>query len=128
MSQTNLKDLFGEVITAYTRSDAIADGTLIDVSNMAKEAGFRFPVAITRTVWEGYIVPDKQAEANGESQEGRLWDTLFMLHVEIKRSKSNGSQIFFSLYYGKELITLKAVVGPGDFMEPVITIMQKDED
>ena len=47
------------VIFSYTRAQAIADGVLIDVSELAKEAGFRFPVAVTAGVWaECVAVPD----------------------------------------------------------------------
>ena len=34
-----------EIIYAYTRAQAIEDGVLADVSEVAKEAGFRYPVA-----------------------------------------------------------------------------------
>ena len=63
-----------ELIHSYTRMQAIEDGVLIDVSEMAKEAGFKFSVAITNTVWTDLIVPNE--EVNGQSIEGRLWDTL----------------------------------------------------
>ena len=36
-----------ELSHAYTRTDAIRDGVLIDVSAAAKDAGFTFPVALT---------------------------------------------------------------------------------
>ena len=36
-----------EVIYTYTRAQALEDGVLIDVSQMAKEAGFRLPAVIT---------------------------------------------------------------------------------
>ena len=48
-----------EVIYAYTRKDALADGVQIDVSEVAREAGPKFPVYLTRAVWENYVrVPD----------------------------------------------------------------------
>ena len=43
----NIKDYFGDVIYAYTRQDAINDGVLVDVTELAREAGFKIPVAIT---------------------------------------------------------------------------------
>ena len=43
--------LFGPVISAYTRAQAIADGVLVDVSEMAREAGLKHPTALTATVW-----------------------------------------------------------------------------
>ena len=39
---------FGELIFRYSRAEALSDGVLIDVSETAKETGFRIPVALTR--------------------------------------------------------------------------------
>ncbi|MDE2205458.1 MAG: hypothetical protein KGK12_02325, partial [Armatimonadetes bacterium] len=39
------------VIYSYTRREALEDGVLIDVSKMAAEAGFRYPVALTAALW-----------------------------------------------------------------------------
>ena len=36
-----------DLIHRYTRAEAIADGVLIDVSAVAREAGIRYPVALT---------------------------------------------------------------------------------
>ena len=48
-----------EVIDAYTRAQALEDGVLVDVSEMAKEAGIKFPVALTATVYGQYVeVPE----------------------------------------------------------------------
>ena len=35
-----------DFIHRYTRAEAIRDGVLIDVSATAREAGFRYPVAL----------------------------------------------------------------------------------
>ena len=43
---------FDPVISVYTRAQAIEDGILVDVSETAREAGFRIPVAVTRSVWD----------------------------------------------------------------------------
>lgn len=40
-----------EVIHAYTRAQAIEDGVLVDLSGLASEAGFRWPLAVTQAVW-----------------------------------------------------------------------------
>ena len=66
------KDPFAgaEVIYAYTRKDALADGVQIDVSEVAREAGLKFPVYLTRAVWEGYVrVPDG---VRCQDEKGRL--------------------------------------------------------
>jgi hypothetical protein len=45
-----------DLIHRYTRADAIRDGVLSDVSETAKEAGIRWPVALTAAVWERWSV------------------------------------------------------------------------
>jgi hypothetical protein len=47
---------FGEIIYAYTRKQAVADGVQVDVSQTAREAGIRFPVYLTRAVYDAYVV------------------------------------------------------------------------
>ena len=111
-----------EMIFGYSRKQAIEDGVLVDVSEMAREAGFTIPVAITEKVWHEYIVNEEE----GQSTEGRLWDTLWMLRMAIR--KGGGSTITYSVLYGDKIIKLKAVCGPGDNFEPVITIMLPNED
>jgi hypothetical protein len=40
-----------DLIHRYTRADAIRDGVLIDVSATAREAGFKYAVALTAAAW-----------------------------------------------------------------------------
>ena len=120
-----------EVIDSYSRAEAIQDGVLVDVSTMAAEAGIRFPVAVTRQLWDTYIIPDPRSERLGQSQSGRLWDVLHMFRMAAARSSD--SIMLFRLYFimkerQRRLVTLKAVLGPGDTPEPVITIMLPHED
>lgn len=118
-----------EVIYSYSRQRAIDDGFLIDVTEPAREMGFRFPVAVTRSVWDTVLVPSPADVTQDTS--GRLWDCLWMLWLEIKRG-GKGSEVFFSFTVNDEgrekLIHLKAFCHPGDNMEPVITVMLPDED
>ena len=60
-----LSDQF-ELIYSYTRKQAIEDGVLVDVSSTAQEAGINFPVALTSTVWEIYVVPSEKLEGHGQ--------------------------------------------------------------
>ncbi len=122
-----------EVIHTYTRQQAIEDGVLIDVTDTAKEAGIKFPVAVTRDVWE-LIEPTETLKQQGQSISGRLWDVLWMFRVFASRTKD--SYLLFPVlfllsddgkFYTKE-IKLKAVIGPRDKGEPVITIMMPYED
>jgi hypothetical protein len=122
---------FGEVISRYTRADALGDGTLIDVSEVAREAGIRYPVALTRAVWAHCVaVPEGVA---CQSEGGRLWDVVWMLRCAAARAA--GSRIDFALHVRNTnrrgtppLVRLYALCGPGDDAEPVITVMMPDED
>ena len=117
------------VIFSYTRREALADGVLIDVTQMAQEAGFIMPVAMTAAAWEMYVkVPDG---VGCQDEQGRLWDVLMMLRFAIKKD-GRGSTLLFTVYVNNDdepkPVRLKAVCGPGDSAEPVITIMLPGED
>lgn len=118
------------IIFAYTRAQAIADGVLVDVTKTAKEAGFKVSVAMTDTVNAEYVqVP---AGVEGQDEEGRLWDILWMCSLEARRQKEN-SVILFSVLVqnsnrGPKKIDLKCVCGPDDEGAPCLTIMRPDED
>jgi hypothetical protein len=120
------------LIHRYTRAEAIADGVLVDVTETAKEAGIKYPVALTRAVWERCVaVPPGVA---GQDEPGRLWDILWMLRCAIRRS-DGGPTLPFALHVRNDnrertppLVRLKALCGPGDGGEPVITLMMTDED
>ena len=118
------------IIFAYTRAQAIADGVLVDVTQTAKEAGFKVSVAMTDTVHAEYVqVP---AGVEGQDEEGRLWDILWMCSLEARRQKEN-SVILFSVLVqnsnrGPKKIDLKCVCGPDDEGAPCLTIMRPDED
>lgn len=120
-----------EVIHSYTRAEALEDGVLVDVSATAREAGIRFPTAITASVWADYVrVPEG---VDGQDEAGRLWDILWMLREAIRRAGKDGSIIRFELVVRNdntraEFVTLKAVCGPGDELEPVVTVMLPEED
>jgi hypothetical protein len=120
----------GDVISVYTRAQAIEDGVLVDVSDTAREAGLVFPVALTRAVFETYVTVPPKVQAQDEA--GRLWDVLWMLRAGIKASRG-GREIRYQLYVRNDnrrpkLVTLKALCGPGDDAEPVITVMLPEED
>lgn len=127
----------GEVIYAYTRAQAIADGVLVDVSETAREAGFRFPVAMTSTVWEDCVAWSKEDSLRQTYQDepGRLWDVLWMA-LQAAKNAGSGQEVPFSLCRVPRddssvepiQVFLKMVIGPGDDAEPVITIMMPNED
>jgi type I site-specific restriction endonuclease len=73
------ESFFGEVISTYTRAQAVEDGVLIDAGGMAQEAGFKWPVAITADAWADSVAwsEDDSEKQVYQDQSGRLWDVLF---------------------------------------------------
>ncbi len=118
------------VISTYTRAEALADGALVDVSDEARKARWKFPVAITQAL-RTRLEPNDLEKAYGQSYAGRLWDVLWMAVVAAVRSKDT-SLIEYGLYIAEQqpgtkrlkqnLVHLWAMIGPGDEAEPVVTI------
>lgn len=146
-----------EVISRYTRRQAIEDGILVQLSGdgyecddwipaMCQEAGFRFPLAMTTAAFVDCVSPLSGGGlvlAPCQDARGRLWDILWMLKVAIRTLGNRGKPtdiVRFGLYRvpnipagsrrhpRQQFVRLKAVCGPGDAGEPVITIMLPEED
>ena len=132
------ESFFGDVISTYTRAQAIEDGVLIDVGSMAQEAGFKWPVAVTSAAWADCVAwtEDDNRQQVYQDESGRLWDVLFMASHAIRTRSGSGDRLLFQLYRvtrdrrstKAELTTLKLIVGPGDQGEPVINILLPHED
>jgi hypothetical protein len=116
-----------DAIYSYSRKQAIEDGILIDCTEMAKEAGFKYPTAITRGLWDGFISNDEEFLYD---TKGKLWDVLMVLRIEAKDSKGNEVhfKVLFQKKSGKEEVDLWAVIDGGDDGKPVITILLEGED
>ena len=139
MTGDSLSDFFGDVVCAYTRADAIRDGVLIEVPvDLARPAGFTVPVAVTTAVWD-LVDPGNLDDMPGQSVEGRLWDLLWLCGCAARATKHKDTVIFPCAFLftreerGAEITEhkthiLKAICGPGDRGEPVITIMLRGED
>lgn len=118
------------LIHKYSRADAIRDGVLVDVTETAKEAGIKYPVAITQGVHAHYVrVPDG---VTAQDERGRLWDVLWMLRFAIARAPE-GDTILYTVFVRNDNDApkprkLKAIAHPGDEGEPVITVLMPDED
>ena len=131
-------NLFGEVIYSYTRAQAIDDGVLIDATEMARDAGFKWPVALTVAAWSDCVAwsdADNERQVY-QDQSGRLWDVLFMASFAVRTANNANRQLQFDLQRiprngrstTSQRLTLKLILGPGDGGEPVITIMLPGED
>ena len=115
-----------DVISIYTRSQAIEDGVLVDVSELAREAGFRLPCAITAGV---HALLKDIPEGSGEDFTGRLWDVLTLAEQAARRAP-NKAAVFIDVILhtpdkprGKTPKPLWMTIGPGDDPAPVLTIL-----
>lgn len=124
---------FGDIIYAYSRAQAVADGFQVDVSKIATEAGILFPVFLTRTVYDAYVtVPPN---VTGQDEAGRLWDILHMLRFAIYKAQPDQVRVYFALYVRNDnrrakLVKLIATCGASDIDDPkpAITVMMPDEN
>ena len=126
-----LNPLFGPVIYAYTRAQAIEDGVLLDVTETAREVGFKLPVAITEAL-HNRLTPSKADADLGQDYEDRLWDVLWLAAFTIKLADPGTDTVTFTVVLqeaeGKSGrpqntdLRLRAICGPGDEGEPVITV------
>ena len=124
---------FGEVIFAYTRKQALADGVQVDVTTTAKEAGIKFPMFLTRAVFDTFIaIP---SGVTGQDEAGRLGDIVWMTRFAILRARPGVDRIPVALYVRNDnraarLVKLIATCDPLDMddPQPAITVMLPDED
>ena len=144
--QDTMEDIFGDVIYAYTRAQAIADGVLVDVTDTAREAGIKFPTALTCAVWADYVEVPEELKGH-QDESGRLWDLLWMMSVAVRTGRIQGEVGTFEVIFAKpdkgdwrsnesphdgnrtrRLVKLKAECGPSDDGFPCVTIMRPEED
>jgi hypothetical protein len=147
--EMSMEEVFGEVIATYSRAKAIADGLLVSLNdpsftfrpglNICAEAGIKYPVAMTSAAFAKTVSELDTPLPPCQDISGRLWDVLTMFRLA---AKHGGSEIRFRVIVinwvcvgGKQIdrtkretVILKAVCGPGDSGEPVITILLPDED
>ena len=129
---------FDPVVSVYTRAQAIEDGFLIDVSETAREAGFRIPVAVTRTVWSR-LVALPEGYRGFQDERGRLWDVLWMArHYALRASGSD--RVTMSVLVRDIRKDLRdshrpprrhcpvVAIGGGDDGAPVVTVMFPEDD
>jgi hypothetical protein len=151
---STLEETFGEVISSYSRAQAIEDGVLVDVSEALTPCPFKYPVAMSRGAYEATIAAGGKWENDyndpqdiltpsgatlklpgGQDVEGRMHDVFWMLQSAIRGiQRERVDRICFSVQVDthgngrKTRVDLYSVCGPGDTEAPVITIMLQGED
>lgn len=122
-----------DYLHVYTRAQALADGVLVDCTELAREAGFTWSVALSDSLYQGYVVPALALVAEGQSIQGRLWDVLQVLRHAIRSSKDASVlrfSVFFQMSPGAAPISVElvSVAGPDDAGDPCITIMTPEDE
>jgi hypothetical protein len=128
-----ISEHFGEVIFAYSRAQAIYDGVQVEVTKTAQEAGIKFPVFLTRAVFDSFVaVPEG---VSGQDEAGRLWDIVWMTRFAILRARPGCDRLPVALYVRNDnraarLVKLVATCGAMDIddPQPAITVMLPGED
>jgi hypothetical protein len=123
-----------EVVSVYTRAQALEDGVLVDVTPLAKMAGFRLHTVITCGVLEAIKseVRKEFADVMPFVEEGPVYraaigDVLAALHAQIRKDLAAGKNTPESHFrFGQT--ELWALTGPGDQGEAVLTVMLEGED
>jgi hypothetical protein len=116
---------FGEVIFRYTRANAIADGVLVDLSEVETvKQHWKFPFACTDTV---FAIIETAIETGGQNLIGIMHDIGICAKAEAQHG-GRQNLIFFKVCIGNKLHDLKLHIGPGDTTAPVLTLMLPHED
>jgi hypothetical protein len=124
---------FGEIIYSYTHAQALADGVLIDISKIAREAGFILPVAVSDHLYHDVLNPGQPLLDQGQSLEGRIWDMLNILRYSIKTNPETSRLAFYPLFVMSpntppSPVKIVSTIGPSDKGGPIITIFLPEDD
>lgn len=130
-----MEDIFSdcEVISSYTRADAIQDGSLIDITANFPEIShqlYKYPVACTSAVW-AIVAAAVANKKHCNDFNGVVWDLLWMSQKGVVTKIDESQSIFRVIITGassKRYYDFKIVCHGGDQAEPVLTIMLPRED
>jgi hypothetical protein len=123
---------FDEPIFCYSRTQALADGVLVDCSTLAREVGIRVPVAMTHAAWAQCVAMTPAAERAGNDESGRAWDVVWTLSIALCAWREGVTEVPFEVRCVTtstcpSVMRLRAVIGPGDTADTVITVMLPGE-
>jgi hypothetical protein len=143
VSDEKYPELFGDLVYAYTRADALRDGVLVMLAH-AEAMGFRVPVAITSAAYADCIAwphPDpKLPDILRLREEVVLLSALAEAKAQRRRLSQGSEERTDRIDFVVDAVTLEGsraevvkvpvymVIGPGDNGEMVGTIMLVGED
>lgn len=124
-------------ISPFSRIDALRDEVLIDVTEYAKEFGFKYPIAITYSVQRKLKICRNSNSITKNNFEERLKNLLFGLCCTIfflPRDPDIHEIVFYAGFLNdavsdsSETQAFKAVCGPDDEGKPALTIMVEEDE
>lgn len=132
-SGTTLEDLFGPVIHAYTREQALEDGVLVDamqgqLADVSRQH-YKWPIAMTASVW-GLVERAVNNPKYFNDLPGVWHDILWMSRVN-GMDVSPTERQFIVIITGagrRRNWPLKIISGPDDEGQPCLTVMLPHED
>lgn len=120
-----------DIVSTYSRAEALEDGVLVDATAAASETGFKLLKALTQRAWAECVAVPKGLEAT-EQERGRLHNVLFIAFIAAKLNPGStavGFPVKVLVGGGRsELKQLYLPCGPGDDLAPVLTILMEGED
>jgi hypothetical protein len=119
------ENVFGDMIYSYSRAQAIADGVLVDLSQVdSVKQHWQYPFACTDTVWFIIVRALKQP---GQDVSGICHDICTSAKLALQ-DDANSERVVFPVMIGAQTHELKLHCGPGDTPAPVLTLMLRYED
>lgn len=123
-SDSDNDSVFGDIIYAYSREQALLDGVLVDLSDFeVVRAHWKMPLACAAGVWAAI---QDALENSSCDIAGILHDISCMAKRCIGRQ--SGDTLYFKCIVGLHCYDLKLVCGPGDDPRPVLTLLLLHED
>ncbi|HEL5321650.1 TPA: hypothetical protein UOJ11_001311 [Stenotrophomonas maltophilia] len=137
LTQRRMEEFWGKPISIYTRAQALADGVLVDLTDTARNYGFKIPFSCTEAVWQSLDWPAGHKPGGGQSTAGRVHDVLVIARLAANGAARAGASVadFDVLMVPTrgqsvepEAVRLRLMVSAGDNGEPVLTLMYPGED
>ena len=121
-----------QIIHSYTRKEALADGVLVDQSELGRFVGFTVPLAVTAQVIA--IASSHEAKIEEWPKQWFIRKALLIARLQASYPRNkNAREFFFEVPFNKdneERLTelLRCDLGSDDDGKPCITIMMHWED
>lgn len=124
-----------DIISSYSRAHAIADGVLVDanigdLAEVTRQHYRCYPVAMTCGVFS--LIERAVKNPRQCNDYHGVWHDICWMSKRAIISRPDPTTVIFRVKITgaarQSIWTLKAVCGPGDNAEPVVTIMLPNED